>query len=403
MRLDASWLVHLGLLACLAAVPAGAQRIVVLDEDEKREPRSARVDVTVDGDERDLHIRIRSDSLAGDEGEWEEEQGEDMERARARRHASSDRVVFGQDLRIDEDQIVAGDAVAIFGSVHVAGQVNGDVVSIGGEVTLAEDAVVRGDCVAVGGGAIRAADGSQIHGEAVAVGGRILEDPGAHIARRVAMSFVPAMPAGPMHFFRGGWWIFFAHLIFVGLIGFALAKLSDRRWRAAVATLKARSVESLLAGLGAGIIWGILGVPLLVAVMIALIAVVVGIPLVPLVVFLLIIFPIPGYLVTSALLGGAVRRDRDTRDADPGTDFLLGHLMLSLLWFLAILLRAAIGAWFSIAGAVLLLGWGVIWLAVAFGWGAFLLSRFGMRLPAGRRGAAADQLPPAGAPVSPAP
>jgi hypothetical protein len=391
------------ILASLGMGPVDAQRITILDDDDanrssstspsgadeagqdSRLQRSKGTQVTVSREGEGVNIRISSgdDSLRG-EG-WNQDEGKaDVEQGRT--FVAGDKVVFGQDLTVSSDKIISGDAVAILGSIEVQGSVRGDVVSIGGDITLRDGAIVRGDCVAVGGGSIRAATGSQIHGEAVTVGGHIVEDQGAHLARRVEMSFVPAISARPGLFFRGGWWIFLSHLIFIGVIGLILAKLGSRRWENAVLSLKARALESLLAGVGAGIVYGILGLPLLIVIIVALVALVIGIPLVPLVFFLVLIFPIPGYLVTGATIGSAMRRSPEGQQ--PGaaresltTAFLIGHAALSLPWFLAVLLRSLIGAWYSVAGAFLLLGWGIIWLAIAFGWGAFLLSRFGKRLP----------------------
>jgi hypothetical protein len=130
-----------------------------------------------------------------------------------------------------------------------------------------------------------------------------------------------------------------------------------------------------------------------------LVAVVVGIPLVPVVLLLILIFPVPGYAVTSILLGQAVRGEATgAAPPDPrrqGSAFLVGHLLLSIPWFFAVLLRSAVGAWFSVAGVFLLLAWGVLTLAVAFGWGAFLLARLGKRYP--------HSAPVAPAPAVPAP
>jgi hypothetical protein len=93
--------------------------------------------------------------------------------------------------------------------------------------------------------------------------------------------------------------------------------------------------------------------------------------------------------VTGTLIGSAARRDARGEGlargpavpADSGRAYLLGHALLSAPWLLAVLLRSLIGSWFSFAGAFLILGFCVIWLAIAFGWGAILLSRFGKRLP----------------------
>jgi hypothetical protein len=410
MRLDASSWARAGLVALALtgamsmALPAGAQRIVVLDDDKPSKSSNSKstVDITLSPHGKSIRIHVDADSNRLDASADSAQQGREAYEwqgsSRSTAHSSDDKVTFGQDLYIPADKVIAGDAVCIFGSIKVDGVVSGDVVSIGGDVTLGENAVVRGDCVAVGGGSIRTGADSQIHGEAVAVGGHIFDSPGAHIAKRVEMSFVPAFRTEPSLFIRGGWWVFLAHFLFIGLIGYVLVRLASARWANAVLSLKTRGLESLLAGIGAGIIYGILGLPLLAAIVVAMVAVVVGIPLVPIVIFAILILPIPGYLVTGTLIGGAARRGQSGADpargpagpagpivpvgpADSGRAYLLGHAFLSAPWLLSVLLRSLIGSWFSFAGAFLILGFCVIWLAIAFGWGAILLSRFGRRLP----------------------
>ncbi len=425
MRLDASSRARAGLVALALAgamamaLPAAAQRIVVLDDDTpaKSSGSKSTVDITLSPQGKSIRIRVDADSnRLGTSADSARRGGEVIDwngPGRIARHGSNDndKVTFGQNLYIPADKVVPGDAVCIFGSVKVDGIVDGDVVSIGGDVTLGDNAIIRGDCVDVGGGSIRTGAGSQIHGESVVVGGHIFEGPGAHIAKRVEMSFVPAFRTEPSLFIRGGWWIFLAHFLLIGLIGYVLMRLAGARWANAALSLKTRAFESLLAGVGAGIVYGILGLPLLAAILVAMVAVVVGIPLVPIVIFAILILPVPGYLVTSALIGGAARRAQPgaglahepVRPADSGQAYLLGHALVSAPWLLAVVLRSLIGSWFSFAGALLILGFCVIWLAVAFGWGAILLSRFGKRLPPAMQARLdAEAQPPGSAPV-PAP
>jgi hypothetical protein len=340
------------------------------------------VEVTVDDGKGGVRITINGDSSVV---------RTDRVRPRIRVGSGSDDdvVAMGHDVTIKPDEIVHGDAVSIMGDVQILGRVEGDAVSIGGQVDLGPGAVVDGDAVSVWGSGIQLAPGSVVAGEAVVLGGRIEEAPGARVGQRVQIGFLPAFKARQPFFLRSGWITFLLHVIVIGLIGWALAKVFGRRWIAAVATLRARAGESLLAGLGAGILYVIAGLPLLVVVALVLVAVVVGIPLVPVVLLLILLLPLPGYCATAMLLGESVRgRTAETAgppgEPDRGTSFLVGHLLLSVPWLLAVLLRSAMGAWFSLAGVFLLITWGIITLAVAFGWGAFLLSRLGTRMPVAR-------------------
>ncbi len=384
---------------------AHAGKIVVLDDKDKPA-------VTIDSDSIRHHVRISIDDArerardaherARDAAEWLEDSlaverdSEWRERVRTGRR-TDEMVSFGQDVVVDRDQVVGGDVVSMGGSAKIDGVVLGSVVALGGEVHLSESAIVEGDAVSIGGGGVEAQPGSVVTGQAVAIGGRILDEAGSRIGDRVELTFIPSFGRKGLMGFRG-WMvtlILCMHVIFIGLIGYVLTRLAARRWAAGMATLKARPWESLLAGIGVGILFSIIGVPLLGVIMVALIAIVVGIPLVPLVAFVLLILPVPGYLITCLVLGRAVRpslggqgssandgqassaQGQASSPRDLGWAFLLGHLLLSIPWLLLILL-SGIPAMF---GILLLTGWAVIGLAVAFGWGAFLLSRFGSRLP----------------------
>jgi len=295
---------------------------------------------------------------------------------------------MGHDVVVKADEVVHGDAVSIGGSVRVDGRVEGDAVSIGGGIQLGPDAAVGGDAVSIWGKGIDLGPGSVVTGEAVVLGGQIEESEGARVGQRTQIDFIPALKCRESCVAIGAWILFLLHLIIIGLLGWALVRIFARRWPAALANLRARAGESLLAGLGAGILYGIFGLPLLLVLTIVLVAIVVGIPLVPLMVLLMLLVPLPGYVATALVLGQSVRGGSMSREplAEQSRrtgDFMIGHLLLSAPWFLAALLRSAIGAWFSFAGIILLVAWGVLTLAVAFGWGAVLLSRFGKRYPAG--------------------
>jgi hypothetical protein len=75
-------------------------------------------------------LKVRSDLTAGSHR---------LERERRReergRHRGADRVVVGQPLRIDADEVI-NKAVAVGGSLTVLGHVRGDAVAVGGSVTL---------------------------------------------------------------------------------------------------------------------------------------------------------------------------------------------------------------------------------------------------------------------------
>jgi uncharacterized RDD family membrane protein YckC len=96
-----------------------------------------------------------------------------QESASARRPRSSVRIGESYALRAGE---ATDDAVVIFGSADVAGQVLGDLVVIGGPARLAGTAAVSGDVVVIGGAAM-VQTGATVDGDLVLIGGA-LDAPG---------------------------------------------------------------------------------------------------------------------------------------------------------------------------------------------------------------------------------
>jgi len=110
-------------------------------------------------------LRVRSDTTAASGDSWRERR-----RERRGRHGS-ERVVFGQSLTIGADETV-NKAVAIGGSITIAGHVQRDAVAVGGSVTLLPGARVEGDAVAIG-GAVSVGEGASLEGDNVSLGGTI--------------------------------------------------------------------------------------------------------------------------------------------------------------------------------------------------------------------------------------
>jgi len=72
---------------------------------------------------------------------------------RARRR--EDIVRIGGSVSVDSDEYVRGDVVVIGGSANINGEVNGEVVVVGGSARFGPQADVRGDITVVGGGLAR--------------------------------------------------------------------------------------------------------------------------------------------------------------------------------------------------------------------------------------------------------
>ena len=112
--------------------------------------------------------------------------------------SNPDRVQFNHDIHIGPNDRV-GDATCIGCSIHVRGQVSGDVTTIAGSVALESGASVAGDVTVIGGKA-RAESGTQVAGDLTAIGGDLLRDPQAAIA-------------GDVTTVGGGRWVFLIFLL----------------------------------------------------------------------------------------------------------------------------------------------------------------------------------------------
>lgn len=380
-----------------------ADRIEVVEPEKQSEQDEKPESISITTDSEGASITVESDSGDGKtyNVDWEdvEDAGDDFSdgyRAGSDR-SSGDLVVFGHDIHVDEGQLIEGNVVAIFGSAYINGTVDGEVIAIGGEIELSPGAVITGQAVAVGGGNVYVPDEAVVHGEVVSVGGRIRDEIGSRIGERIEITFLPEF-SGNYGMSGLGWLIFMAHIICVGLIGVLMLRFSRTRYGISIMTLKERGWESLLAGVGGNIVYTIVLLPLMLVLAIALIAIVVGIPLVPVIGLLLLIIPIPGYMIACALLGytltglpteksASCENDETAqyevlRTSGLGRAYLLGHILLSLPG-LAGLALLSFGSPFQVAGIFWILSGTIINLAITLGWGAFLLSRFGKRSPIG--------------------
>jgi len=403
----------LGLLTSATAIETGGSQAATAGEEvsEQGTHESGSVRVRVISDQssgKKIRIVVDTDTSgtgAGAEVEVGASSDRDDDTVRGREHVeidvgrgmrvdADDKVAFGHDIHVSSGDVIPGNLVCIFGSARVDGTVRGDVVVIGGDVEVGPGGLVRGEAIAIGGGGVKVAAGGVVEGEAVTVGGRVRLEDDALVGERIEISFIPSF--GPRFGVSGLLWLgFLAHFFIVGLIGWILLSLSRGRCSTAAATLRVRGWESLLAGVGGAILYHIVVVPLLLLITVVLVAIVIGIPLVPVILLLMLIFPVPGYLVTATLLGmsasgttGRLATGSAPGDLPPthpvgvGRDYFLGHFFLSLPGLMSLLLALLVGGPGLVSKSFLLLSFAVISLAIALGWGAILLSRFGRRAPA---------------------
>jgi hypothetical protein len=278
-------------------------------------------------------LRVRPDtSTAESRDSW-------RERRRERRgHRGSERVVFGQSLEVGADETISK-AVAIGGSVTVAGHVRQDAVAIGGSVTLLPGARVEGDAVAVG-GTVSVAPGATLEGDNVSLGGTIPSTLGS------ATRWVVGGGRGMRSMFG------FASRLTRAVLLYVIALLIAAAFPGALSRVKTYLVErpglSALGGLA--LVLGFAPLCVLLAVTI------IGIPLIPVAALLLAALLLFGFTVSAGWLG---ERMPGLREKTPVKTVALGGAVLAFV---------SLVPWLGTAALV---------LVAAFAAGAALLSRFG--------------------------
>jgi len=123
-------------------------------------------------------------------------------------HNDNDRVSFGSDITVDAEQ-KAGDIACAFCSVHLHGDVTGDVAVFMGNVTIDQDRTVSGD-VAVLGGDVSVADNAVIGGDlALAAGDLKISPDGTIHGDRVVFPgrFWLVLPFAPLLILAGVIWL----------------------------------------------------------------------------------------------------------------------------------------------------------------------------------------------------
>ena len=195
---------------------------------------------------------------------------------------AKDKVRFGGDVVVDEGTEVK-DAVAVGGSVTVNGKVRDSAVAVGGSVILGRNAVVGKDVVSVG-GAVKQEQGSKIHGDVVEVN-------------------IPGVSAIIPFFFEdtsSSWFWIFKITIFLGFLPLAVLMV-------AVLPKPFNLISSnVQQNLGKVILWAVLGLVVLIPLAFFLLISVVGIPLIPLEVFLVGIAFLFGYIAIAQLIGDKI-------------------------------------------------------------------------------------------------
>ena len=200
--------------------------------------------------------------------------------------------VFGN-VKIDRDEVLNGDVVVVGGNAEIDGQVNGDSVVIGGNLRLGPEANITGDAVVVGGTLSRdpgATVGGDVNEVGVGSGPRFAE-----ILRNRGIFWAGMLPffGAARTFVRIGVLILFACIVM--LAGGQLAmRIGDRA--------VAEPVRAGLIGLAAELLF----LPALIMTVVLLVITILGIPLlllVPFAVLALIVVFLIGFTGVAARVG----------------------------------------------------------------------------------------------------
>jgi hypothetical protein len=297
--------------------------------------------------------------------------------------SSDDRVRVGASVHVREDEVVNGDVVAVLGSVDVDGRVTGDVVAVGGSVELGPEAVVEGEVVVVG-GTLESAPGARIEGgvEEVAWGG-----PNVHFDG----------PEFHTPFLEGVGGMIMT-VIWIVVLG-ALAALMYLLARRPVERMAYRISESPWKAALVGLVAQILFFPVLVLSIVLLAISIIGIPLLLAVPFALVALAVGmliGFTAVARILGSAAETRFGWQHDNPFVSVLIGVGIIMLVSFFASVLGVAGGPLGVFALILGILGFVLQYAAWTVGLGALLLTRFGTRYGWGEApGPGTPAIPPA--------
>lgn len=245
---------------------------------------------------------------------------------------SREMVKIGGDVVVEEGMSV-DKAVAVGGDVTVNGVVEDDVVAVAGSVILGSKAVVGGDVVSVG-GAIKKEEGAQVRGDTVEVN-------------------IPGVSSVVRSFSKGKWrerfWAF-RIISFIGLLALALLIVAvvPKPFGLISATVQKNTLKVIL--------WGLLGLVLIVPFAGLLAISVVGIPLIPLEIILVACALLVGYIAIAQLIGNKMATALKKPDL---------NILWATLWGLITL-------W--VIGWVPVLGWLVKAVALLLGFGGVIVA-----------------------------
>ena len=283
-----------------------------------------------------------------------------------RRRSSGERVRIFGNVTIDEEEEIAGEVVAVIGSVRVNGEVHQEVVAVLGSVDLGPKAYVRGDVVSIG-GRVRRAPGSQIGGSITEIS---LGGAAAHLnAPWMGPMTVEGFDAVPRLFlstFRLVLLMLIAGMAYVvarGSVDGSALRASDN------------APKALLVGLAAELLFA----PVLALTAVLLAVSIIGIPLIlllPFAVLVLILLALAGFTGTAVAIGQAARRRFGIAGEQGFLDVVVGVLIILSPVLIGRMLALASWPDNPFTWVLILTGTGFEFLAWTTGFGAVLMNTF---------------------------
>lgn len=276
------------------------------------------------------------------------------------REKGTDIVKFGEDVFVEEDELVRGDIVVFAGNVTIEGKVVGNVVVMAGNGSMRSGAEINGDVVVLG-GVLDEEPEVLIHGERVMMKDMsiplqgISQFFGSH-ARFFGFFFVPIQ--------------FFVSVILSFLI---ILFIRDR-----VSNMQTHVEHSFLKSFGAGFLALFVGVFLVTFLAVILVITIIGIPLA----FILLVSCIAVFIIARTVfvyaLGLKINEKLNIQTSNPFAVVLVGTAVLYL--------PALVGYSISVlpfggplGGILKAVGAMISGFAYLVGVGAMFLSRFGGR------------------------
>lgn len=295
---------------------------------------------------------------------------EGEKRVERKLRAHGDRVNIFGDVRVREDEEVAGQAVAVLGSVHIDGEVGDQVVAVLGSVELGPKAVVRGDIVTVGGRVYRS-EGAQVRGGVTEVAIGHIELPDHLLPMLGGVGLLSLGNFGAVPRLIGSTFRLLL-LITLGVLAYLIAR---RSVESSAERVQDNPVKATFVGLAAGLLIG----PLLFLTSFVLVLTIIGIPLlllIPFIIAFLVLLALVGFTGTALAIGQWASRRFGIGSATGVATVILGIVVILMPLMLARLI--ALGGWatapfsFTLGAAA----FGLELLVWAAGFGAVLSNTF---------------------------